>query len=211
MSSYIPIKQFISSIKDITSTFIPKTSTITHNSISKSQSIYPTLKTSDPSENNTQLARCLRILAISHEPKLVSDFASFIQHSALSAGLVPSEVLQQPKYRIKRWSVMKSPFGHKDHWRQFEKRAWIKELEIYHNPIDTLGATETPVDVSSSLSTSALDRLSPQESSELVSRFVWYLKQNLPHDMQMEIQVTDHFNSCDDFFATGQQSSSSQQ
>ena len=64
--------------------------------------------------------------------------------------------------RIQKWSVLSSPFAHKTAFTQFERRTHGRHLRASGG------------------------------DAELSKRFIWYLEQNCPPDVQMEFHMHDY-------------------
>jgi len=87
----------------------------------------------------------LRLASINYRgwvKPIIEDVGKDIERSALSMGLEPSGIIRLPT-KMRRWSVLRSPFVHKSAFDQFEQREHNRLIEIYGKGTQTEDATKT--------------------------------------------------------------------
>ena len=68
-----------------------------------------------------------------HERAVLDSYTEFIQSTADGLDLKENFVaIHSPERFIERWSLLKSKFVHKKHFRQYEMRTHIKQYEFKH-------------------------------------------------------------------------------
>lgn len=96
------------------------------------------------------------------DKRLVSSFTDFVSQAAQLIGLKISRGPAPLKPTLDQWTVLSSPFVHKTARTQFERRNFGSAMKI-----DGIWR------------------------EEVAAKFIWYLKQHVPNEVELDIKFTE--------------------